>query len=166
MTQVEELERRITAALDRIGRGLDTLAPAVEAQAVEPAPDNSAEIDELKQALEDEKLVSAQLEERIRALHEKNDARLDEMAQAGAAQAETMSRLDGELQRLRAANDQLREANAALRAANEKGVGEPHLINKAMLAELEGLRAARAADRAETDAILGALAPLLTGEDA
>ncbi len=149
MTQVEELERRITAALDRIGRGLDTLAPAVEAQAVEPAPDNSAEIDELKQALEDEKLVSAQLEERIRALHEKNDARLD-----------------GELQRLRAANDQLREANAALRAANEKGVGEPHLINKAMLAELEGLRAARAADRAETDAILGALAPLLTGEDA
>ncbi|MDQ2095224.1 hypothetical protein [Rhodalgimonas zhirmunskyi] len=166
MSQVEELERRITAALDRIGRGLDTLGPVSEENDAEAAAPDNTEIDALKQALEDEKLVSAQLEERIRALHQKNDSKLEELARKGAEQAETMARLDGELQRLRAANEQLRTSNAALREANEKGVGEPHLINKAMLAELEGLRAARAADRAETDAILGALAPLLQEESA
>jgi len=49
----------------------------------------------------------------------------------------------------------------ALRTANEAGVGEPHLINKAMMAELEALRASRATDVAEADAILGALTPLV-----
>ena len=39
-----------------------------------------------------------------------------------------------------------------------------YLINEAMLAELEGLRAARAADVAEASAILSALGPLV--EDA
>lgn len=157
MSQVEELEQRITAALDRIGRGLDALGPA----SVE-----SGEIDRLKQDLEDEKLAAAQLEERIRALHEKYDARMVELEQQVTGQGDAMTRLDAELQRLRAANEQLRASNAALREANEQGVGEPHLINKAMLAELEGLRAARAADMAETKAILGALAPLLTEEGA
>ena len=51
----------------------------------------------------------------------------------------------------------------ALREANEAGVGEPHLINKAMLAELEGLRATRAADAAEAAAILDRLDPLVNG---
>ena len=69
--------------------------------------------------------------------------------------------LDAELTRLRKANEQLRNSNAALREANEAGVGEPHLINKAMLAELQALRAARAADAAEAQAIMGTLAPLI-----
>ncbi|WP_137701904.1 hypothetical protein [Marimonas lutisalis] len=158
---IVELERRITAALDRIGRGLSGLAPEVEA--------DESEIEQLKAALEDEKLANAQLEERIKALHEKQDGRLKELQDKAEAQAEAMSKLDEELQRLRAANEQLRSSNAALREANEKGVGEPHLINKAMLTELEALRAARAADTAEAGAILEALAPLLEpkeGEDA
>ena len=50
---------------------------------------------------------------------------------------------------------------AALIDANAEGVGEPHLINRAMLAELEGLRAARATDVAESSAILAALVPLI-----
>ena len=73
-----------------------------------------------------------------------------------------MSRLDGDLQRLRKANDQLRKALADLRAANEAGVGEPHLINAAMLAELEALRAQRATDAAEVQAVLSKLGPLLS----
>lgn len=77
-----------------------------------------------------------------------------------------MRRLDTDVQRLRAANDQLRQSNAALRAANESGVGEPELINQAMQAELEGLRAARATDVAEIGAVLAKLEPLLAGSAA
>ena len=43
----------------------------------------------------------------------------------------------------------------------EAGVSEPHLVNQAMMSELEGLRVAREGDRAEMDAILGELKPLL-----
>jgi hypothetical protein len=50
-----------------------------------------------------------------------------------------------------------------LRAANETGVGEPHLINKAMMAELEALRAVRSSDRAEVDAIIAELEPIVGG---
>ncbi len=159
MSQVEELERRITAALDRISRGMDGLGAQGAA--------DTGEVERLTAELEDEKLASAQLEERIRALHEKQDSALAEAVARTEAQAEAMAKLDGELQRLRAANDQLRSANAALREANEQGVGEPHLINKAMLAELESLRAARAADMAESAAILQSLDDLLqAGEGA
>lgn len=72
-----------------------------------------------------------------------------------------MAQLDIELQRVRRANAQLADACAALREANKEGVGEPHLINKAMMAELEGLRAARAADVAEASVILASLQPLV-----
>ena len=91
-----------------------------------------------------------------------NTIRARGMTKAASEAVQTrVAAMDLELQRLRKANDQLRQSNAALRTANEEGVGEPHLINKAMLAELEGLRAARAADVAEASSIIGALAPLL-----
>ena len=70
--------------------------------------------------------------------------------------------LDADLQRLRQANEQLRQTNSALREANEAGVGEPDLINKAMLAELEGLRATQAADAAEVGAVMSKLNTLLS----
>ena len=160
MSQVEELESRITSALDRIAKGMDALGNAGD------APD-SEEHEQLKAALEDEKLVTAQLEERIKALHDKEEAKLADLKARSEEQAEALSKLDGELQRLRAANERLRTSNAALREANEQGVGEPHLINKAMMAELEALRAARAADAAEGAAVLGALDELLNaGGDA
>ncbi|MEO0865632.1 MAG: hypothetical protein AAFY39_13820, partial [Pseudomonadota bacterium] len=86
--------------------------------------------------------------------------RAEALASVMAAEERTAA-LDLELQRLRQANEQLRQSNDALRQANQDGVAEPHLINKAMLAELEALRAARAADIAEATSILGALEPLL-----
>lgn len=76
-----------------------------------------------------------------------------------------LSALDGDLQALRAANEQLRTANAALRAANAEGVGQPELINQGLEAEIEGLRAARAADKAEVDVVIARLAPLLPSAD-
>lgn len=163
MSQIEELHSRITAAMARIGTGVETLAQT-----------GGAADAGLVDALAEEKLANAQLEERLRGIKAKHDAELDllraELDQPGeaeklqaelAAQADALARLDVDLQRLRQANEQLRESNATLRTANEAGVGEPHLINKAMLAELEALRAARAVDTAEASAVLARLEPLL-----
>lgn len=166
MSQIDELNSRITAAMERIGAGVTMLAER-EAAAATPDPD-------LVQALEDEKLANSQLEERLRAIKERHgnelaalraeldaSAELDKLRTDLAAQSDAMGRLDMDVQRLRLANEQLRQSNAALRKANEGGVGEPHLINKAMLAELESLRALRATDAAEVSAVLAKLEPLL-----
>ncbi|MFD1156771.1 hypothetical protein [Roseovarius aestuarii] len=155
MSQIDELQRRITAALDRIGQGLDGVGSAGsgDAQALEA----------LTKELEDEKLVSLQLEERLKALSQKQKERAAAEEGARAEQANAMRKLDHELQSLRKANQQLRDNNKALREANEAGVTEPHLINKSMLAELEGLRAARAADRAEADLVMADLSRLIAG---
>ena len=182
MTQIDDFQARIAAALDRIGAGVDVLTErlSVAAEAAAAAePETLAEPDpELVAALEDERIANAQLEERLRALKKKHaaelealqdsagsdpakDAELELLRSEVAKQSDMLAQFDQDLQRLRAANDQLRDVNAALRDANAEGVGEPHLINKAMLAELEGLRAARNADAAEADAILGKLEPLL-----
>lgn len=156
MSEIDGLQSRIMAAMDRIGQGVEAMAAAP------PAIDEAA-VDAVRSELEEERVVTAQLEERIKKLKAAHAAELD-AAQAAADTSSMLERveaLDLELQRLRKANDQLRESNAALRAANEAGVGEPHLINSAMLAELEALRAARAADVAEASAIINDLVPLL-----
>lgn len=152
MSDIEELQRRINAALDRIGQGL-------EAGANRPA--DAGEVAQLKQALDDEKLANEQLEERVKTLRDKRNALEEELEALREQNAGALSRLDGELQSLRRANQQLRDNNAALREANAAGVGEPHLINKSMMAELDSLRASRAADQAETSAILSELTSVL-----
>jgi len=148
MSDIDELQRRITAAMDRVAKGLEQVGPA----APDPEP---------LRLLEEERTVSAQLTERVRALREKADQ--DKAAlEAKLASAEArMSQLDMALQRVRRANAQLTESCAALQSANAEGVGDPHLINKAMQSELEGLRAARAAEVSEASGILDALMPLL-----
>ena len=179
MSDIDELQRRITAAIDRIAAGIEAVearptgADPAELDALRAERDAAvADRDAAQKALEEERLVTAQLEERIRKLKERHATELAE-AQAQMPSSDHLQRLDTDLQRLRKANDQLRQSNAALREANEEGVGEPHLINKAMLAELEGLRAARAADVAEATSIMAQLVPLLEkardlpeGEDA
>ncbi|MDD9721432.1 hypothetical protein PVW51_12025 [Sulfitobacter sp. PR48] len=150
MSDIDELQRRITAAMDRVAAGLEGLGK--DAGAPDP---------EMVQALEDERTANAQLTERVRALKaraESENATLRTQVEESQAR---IAQLDIELQRVRRANAQLTDACAALQEANAEGVGDAHLINKAMLAELEGLRAARAADVAEGSAILAALGPLL-----
>lgn len=151
MSNIDELQRRITAAMDRVAAGMDKLGAAKSS-----GPDT-----DIRQALEDERTANAQLTERVRALKRKSDAETTSMRTQVEEMDARMAQLDIELQRVRRANAQLTESCAALRDANEEGVGDAHLINKAMLAELEGLRAARAADVAEATAILSALTPLV-----
>lgn len=156
MSDIDEHQSRIVAALDRIRHGVERLdRPAPEPE-IDPA-----EVAQLREALEDERLANAQLEERVRGIREKQERQVAELREQVAAGREALSQLDGELGRLRRANDGLRATHAELVAAVADNVGDPHLVNKAMLAELEAIRAARAADSAESRAILAALDPLL-----
>lgn len=150
MSEIDALQQRLTAAMDRIAAGMGGLGTTA-----------SEDITALQAELEDEKIANAQLTERVRKLSTRQETALAEAKAASDGAQARVAEMDIELQRLRKANDQLRQSNAALRAANEEGVGQPHLINKAMMAELESLRAARAADVAEASSIIGALAPLL-----
>ncbi len=153
MSDIDAVQGRIMAALDRIGQGLDALS-------ADSGETSSEETRKLQQNLEDEKLANAQLKERVKTLRarlEKAETAASVDAGAQDAHAEALRKLDADLQALRHVNQQLRDNNAALREANATGVVEPHLINKAMMAELEGLRAVRASDRTEVDAVLAEL---------
>ncbi|UWQ34617.1 colicin transporter [Leisingera sp. M527] len=265
MNQIEELQGRIQAALERIGTGTAALQEAREADKVKAAEVAAeaakaaeaaaagAATAEIEQALEEEKLANAQLEERVKVLRARlqeagnqapaanediaameaelqllrneagdpaekealrgevarlkgeleaaantaasdkealedqlseaqaaNDslkAQLEEASAAAAAPAEaapaqdrgaeierqneTLLRLDTELQQLRQANEELRASNTALRDANAQSLGDAGLINTAMEAEIEGLRAAQASDQAQVNAVLAKLEPLL-----
>jgi hypothetical protein len=158
MQEITELEKRITAALERIGKGVDRMsaqprgaAPGTVAQGADAA---------LRAQLEEEKSLTAQLQARLRAakdreakgdLQEKVDRLTQELDVQGL-----------ELQRMRRVNASLREQLEALRIAQTAGLAEPQQINKALLAELDALRASRLTEMAEMDEILAALEPHLT----
>ena len=171
MSQIEDLQGRLTAALKRIGQGLDTMEAAGDVGPVKA----------LETALEEEKLANAQLQERLRNLKTRHSeeieeltASLDRSAEVARltseleAQSGAMVKLDMDMQRLRMAGEQMLAASAALRETAGEPAEVAGLINRAMLAELELLRAARATDLAEAGAVLARREPLLAakGDDA
>lgn len=165
MSELPELETRIMAALERIKAGVGAQ------NAPEPTSDVDtsaleAQVSELTNKLDEEQTANAQLEERVKLLKERQDGKLAELESNVDAGRARSSRMDRELQRLRQVNAELRDINGQLREALSEGVSEPHLVNKAMLAELEALRATRAADAAEMDAILEELTPIIEREAA
>jgi hypothetical protein len=155
MHSLDELEQRIAAALDRIGKGLEGL-PTTAAPVVD-----KADASDLQTALDEERMLTAQLNERLRAVKEKDaqtqaqfTAKIDQMSQ----QLDTQG---AELKRMRNITVQLREVLRILRDASASGLADPHLVNRAMQAELEALRATRMTEVAEMDEILAELAPLI-----
>ena len=153
MSEISELERRITKALDRIRDGL-----VVRQGGPADAGDDSAA---MRAQLEDERTANAQLEERIRALKERHAAEIEALSSTNSGAEERHADLEKALDQLRQANEALRENNAALRAALAESVGDADMINEAMQAELEALSAQQAADAAEVDAILTELKPIV-----
>jgi chromosome segregation ATPase len=159
MQDIAELEQRITAALERIGKGLDRITAAPRPAAAVPAAAPVADA-ALRAQLEEEKSLTAQLQERLRSLKERDSkadlrAKIDKLTQQLDVQGL-------ELQRMRRTAVSLREQLAALRSAQTAGVTEPGLINKAMATELDALRAIRLTETAELDELLAALEPHLT----
>ena len=161
MSDIEDLERRITAAMERIGRGLDGLGQTA-------VPDvDPEEMEALRSALDAESAKTTELEERVEQITQEKaelEQKLSAQDEAIERQKETLQRLDETLQQLQEVNAQLRSNNTALRKANAAGVGDAGLINRAMEAELDGLRAAQMADREELTAVLEELKPLIAGE--
>ncbi|UWQ43048.1 colicin transporter [Leisingera aquaemixtae] len=109
MNQIEELQGRIQAALERISAGTAALqearaadqvkaaeAAAAAAKAAEEAAANAAN-EALEQALDEEKTANAQLEERVKVLH----ARLQEAESKAPAGADDVAAMQAELQLLR-----------------------------------------------------------------
>lgn len=158
MSDIAELERRIISALERIGTGVDGLGPA-------SGPVDSNEADDLRQALEAEKLANAQLEERVSSIKQKQETTIKEMQARIEELTTTVSKKETDAKKLLNVNAQLRESNDALRESNESGVGDAHLINKAMQTDLEALKATRKADLAELETIMAEIKPLI-GEGA
>lgn len=158
MQDITELERRITSALERIGAGVDRLAAQPR-----PVGGNGAAAGSdtaLRAQLEEEKSLTAQLQARLRMVRDREPKgdlqdKIDRLTQQLDVQGL-------ELQRMRRTNAALREQLSALRAAQAGSVTEPQLINKAMAAELDALRALRLTEMAEMDEILAALEPHLT----
>jgi len=152
MSEISELERRITKALDRIRDGI------ASGEDRGGASDESAA---LQVQLEEERTANAQLEERIRALKERHAAEIEALSSTNSGAEERHADLETALDQLRQANEALRENNAALRAALAEGVADAGMINEAMRAELESLSAQQAADAAEVEAILTELKPIV-----
>jgi chromosome segregation ATPase len=149
-----EYDSRIAVALERIRSGLNGLGLAT-------LDSDGASIAALRAELEDERTASAQLQERVHVLKERQDTRLHQLEQALAHEQAARAALDADLQALRESNAELRDMVAALRQALAAGVSAPDLVNRAVLAELESLRATRAADRAELAAVIAELEPLI-----
>lgn len=151
MGQIDELEQRISSALDRIGQGLEGVAQSDETPA-------SAEV---MAELDAERDANAQLEERLKALRERTSANTVQLEQKVERLQAQLTASEAQTAKLRGLNDRLQHAVEHLRRQNESMVGDPHLVNKAMMAELEALRSARAGDVAEMDAILSEMKPLV-----
>ena len=150
MSDISDFERRITAALDRAQQALEQLS-------VGEGGDSAA----LASELEAERVANQQLEERVRAIKEKQETMVAELEAEVGSLKDALKARDAEVQTMRGVNDSLRASNAALREANAQGLAEPDLVNSAMVTEIDSLRAAREADRAEIEDILSVLEPAL-----
>lgn len=157
MSSIDDLQQRISSALARIGQGIEGL----QANAVDQTP----EIDALKQELGDEKLASEQLNERLRLVNQKLENQTDRAEQAEKARDDAMLRFEADLQALRNTCDELRTSNEALRAANEQHLADPGQIGGSLRAELESLKAERAAERTEIETIMSELSQAVAASE-
>lgn len=161
MSEISDFETRITAALERIGRAV----AAVEEQNASneaggiASEEMTAEMGRLQEALEAERGTNAQLEERVRAIHEKQQNHVASLEEEVETLRHQLMNHDAETQKLRRVNAQLRANNTALREANVNAIGDPTLVNEALLTELEAIKVGRDADVVELDAILSDLRP-------
>ena len=171
MQDMAELERRIAAALQRIGAGIEALAAQPEAAATNAETVDDAQIQHLQQALAAERETVAALRQQIDALAAREPA---EPPPPPADQAELLARIEKmtaqldvqglEIHRMRKTVVQLRENLRGLRRAQAANLADPEQINRAMMAELEAMRVARLSEVAEMDEILSELTPLIKEE--
>ncbi|MCY3984038.1 MAG: hypothetical protein OXD29_13695 [Roseovarius sp.] len=152
MDRFEELQGKIGRSLDRIGQRLD---------AMQKGAAQDEEYENQRKELEREKLSNSELRGKIVDLESRFDKLNEELEAARNIRSESMVRLDGEFQSLRAANERLRDNNRVMREAIASGSASVDMINEAVMAEMEGLKAVREADIAEMEAIKSELASII-----
>jgi predicted nucleic acid-binding Zn-ribbon protein len=157
MREQDEFDRRIAVALDRIRYGLHVMGAA-------PLASDGASIAALRGELDEERVANAQLEERVRLLKDRQDTKVTALESSAVESRARLSAMSEDLQALHQSNAELRDVIGSLRAALADGMADPELINRAILAELDAVTAARDADRAELNAVIAELAPLLAEE--
>ena len=156
MQVLAELEQKLATALDRIAACLER-SPAT----VAPFANDPSAMTDLQTALDEERMLSAQLTERLRTVKEKDLLAQNQTAAKLEQMAAQLDAQGAELKRMRNTNVQLREVLHILREASAQGLSDPNLVNRATLAELEALRATRLTEVAQMDEILAELAPLI-----
>lgn len=161
MSDINALDGRIRAALERVRQQVERLAQTPAAAAPVASGDSGA----LQTQLAEERTVNAQLEERVKALKERQDGKLNRLEATIEAQKGHMADYDREMQRLQQANAELRAVASEMREALMSEVAEAELVNRAVIAELEAVRAAQAADRAEIEVVMSQLDPLVREVD-
>lgn len=182
MQTIAELERRISAALQRIGDGIEAVStpPAADAAApAETAADipttaaaDAATIARLQAELDAERRQTEVLRAQLAAARTSQPAAAPVVPPApvvtdaeAAARIEKMTKqldVQGlELHRMRKTVVQLRENLRGLRRAQTANLADPEQINRAMAAELEAMRVARLSEVAELDEIVAELSPLI-----
>ena len=153
MSDITELGKRITAALDRIERGLADLPSADSGQNETAA--------ELTEALETERQAAAQLAERLRLTREQAATESADLTEKLERLTRQLDQQGLEIQTLRKRVFRLRDAVRSLREAHAEGITDAELINRAMQAELDALSVTRQSEIFEIDEILAELRPLV-----
>ncbi|RKS44103.1 hypothetical protein BDE18_2935 [Paracoccus pantotrophus] len=142
-------EKRLIAALDRIDQFLDRAAARQAPQPVPADADAALQLHELQ-------AENRRLSQELAALHARQSDTLSTCEQRLAEAHRRLVEAGEEAARLSAANEALTEANRALIAARQ-GDGAPDEARRALEAEIESLRAARAAEVAQMGEIVDAL---------
>jgi hypothetical protein len=154
MSDIGIFEQRITAALARIAHSIEQPGPTVVPDAV-------------LEELESERLLNAQLSERVRVLKDKQDSMVGALQERVNSLVEQLDSLGVEYQRLKKSAIALRENNRVLREALDQDLqdqgSDAHLVNKSMMTELDALRTMRQAESAELDELIAELRPLVEG---
>jgi hypothetical protein len=179
LAELSTLERRLTDALDRVGRSFEVAIKALneaeagrakaeaERDALASGGENGDpaelaavrdELDRTKAALETERA------ERL-ALAEDGGGGSDLSLIRARSEIEDLharlADLESGLHRMKLVNAQLRQNNRDLRKAHEANLADAGLVNTGLQAEIDALTAVRSADRTELDSILAALKPMI-----
>jgi len=182
--RLRALEAARQADADQAGReraALQDQVQAAQAAIPEPAVEDGPSRADLEAELEGHREVESVLRRRISRLREERKASRADYNQVREQLEEVEGKLDqlqalvdasapsasGELARLRESNRTLRDTIDELREALEgDGAPEQDLVTSALAAELESLKADRAAEASEARAILSELRPVLQGGSA
>jgi chromosome segregation ATPase len=169
MAEYARIEARLSAALERAAAAAQRLG----------GPDETA-LASLRAELTAEREAGSRLEARIRELTKAGEAASGARADVEAARdradaeaeglrdecerlRESLAEQSAQLERLQKTSNELTAAMKVLREAQIGDLVDAHLIDKAMKKELDALHAARESERAEMEAIVAALAPLMEG---